>query len=426
MNILWFTNSPCGSIRRFSESAKTGGWMISLEDEIKKYTNINLSVAYISTTKESPFKYDGVTYYPIWKHIPKNKIKRVLSRFISYKRQDTIILPKLLDIVDIVKPDLIHIHGTEECYGLIQDVIKNIPIIFSIQGLIAPIKEKYFSGISYSDAKKYEPFIDKIKQVSIVNNYKSFLYRSTRENHYLSKANYIFGRTFWDKDCTLALNPKRKYYVVNEILRPEFYTKNWKGFISYNKIKIISTISNGIYKGFEIILKAAKLLKNYGNIDFEWHIAGYDAKTKWVHICEKTTHIRSEYANIIFHGRIDANELSDLLCESDIYVNVSHIENSPNSVCEAMILGMPVIASSSGGTSSLLEHEKDGILYQDGDPYILAGTIIELFQDKNKAIKYGISAREKALYRHDKSKIINELINGYNSIIKDFLFNVQE
>lgn len=35
MNILWFTNSPCGSIRRFSGSVKAGGWMISLEDEIK-------------------------------------------------------------------------------------------------------------------------------------------------------------------------------------------------------------------------------------------------------------------------------------------------------------------------------------------------------------------------------------------------------
>lgn len=144
MNILWFTNSPCGSIRRFSGSVKAGGWMISLEDEIKKCLNINLSVAFISKTKEKPFKYDGVTYYPIWKNIPRSKIKRVLYRFTSYEKQDSIILPKLLKVVDVVKPDLIHIHGTEECFGLIQDSVKNIPIVFSIQGLIAPYKEKYF------------------------------------------------------------------------------------------------------------------------------------------------------------------------------------------------------------------------------------------------------------------------------------------
>lgn len=417
MNILWFTNSPCGSIRRFSESAKTGGWMISLEDEIKKYTNINLSVAYISTTKESPFKYDGVTYYPIWKHIPKNKIKRVLSRFISYKRQDTIILPKLLDVVDIVKPDLIHIHGTEECYGLIQDVIKNIPIIFSIQGLIAPYKEKYFSGISYSDAKKYEPFIDKIKQVSIINNYKSFLYRSTRENHYLSKANYIFGRTFWDKDCTLALNPKRKYYVVNEILRPEFYTKDWKGYFSTDKISIVSIITAGLFKGMETLLKTATILKEYSNVSFEWHIVGYSSKDKYVQIAEKTTHIKSNNNNITFHGKLNAENLSDLLCKSDIYVHVSHIENSPNSVCEAMILGMPVIASYVGGTASILTNEKDGILVQDGDPYVLSGAILNYIKHPELAFNYAQSAKRKALVRHNRKNIVNELLIAYEDII---------
>lgn len=417
LNVLWFTLSPCGSIRRNNEVRVIQGWMISLEDEIKKCPNINLSVAYISKTKGKPFKYDGVTYYPICRNIPKNKIKRVLYRGKSYKKQDSIILPKLLNVVDIVKPDLIHIHGTEECFGLIQDTVKNIPIVFSIQGLIAPYTEKYFSGISYSDAKKHESFIDKVKQVSVINDYKSFLYRSVRENNYLLKADFIFGRTFWDRDCTLALNPKRKYYVVNEILREEFYTKKWKGFISDNKLKIVSTISGGIYKGFETILKTTTILKQYSHLDFEWHIAGYTSKTKLVHISEKITNTKSEDNNILFHGKIDADELSDLLCNSDIYVHVSHIENSPNSVCEAMMLGMPVIASYSGGTSSLLEHEKDGILYQDGDPYVLAGAIVELFQNKNKAMEYGSSARKKALCRHDKNRIINELITGYNSII---------
>lgn len=425
MNILWFTNSPCGSIRRFSGSVKAGGWMISLEDEIKKCPNINLSVAFISKTKEKPFKYDGVTYYPIWKNIPRSKIKRVLYRFTSYEKQDSIILPKLLNIVDIVKPDLIHIHGTEECFGLIQDTVKNIPIVFSIQGLIAPYKEKYFSGISFHDVNKYEKIMEKLRLVSVKNDYKSFCYRAIRENHYLANSKYILGRTFWDRNSTLALNPKRKYYVVNEILRPEFYAKQWKGFISDNKLKIVSTISGGIYKGFETVLKTAEILKRHSHLEFEWHIAGYTSRSKWVHISEKITNINSEDNNIVFHGRIEAEELSDLLCDSDIYVHVSHIENSPNSVCEAMMIGMPVIASYSGGTSSLLEHEKDGILYQDGDPYVLAGAIVELFQGKNKAIEYGSSARKKAFCRHDKNRILNELISGYNSIIKDFTVNVK-
>lgn len=420
MKILWFTNSPCGSVRRFSKTITSGGWMISLEDEIKKNPDIRLSVAYMSSVKESPFEYDGVNYYPVYREMPQNRIKRVLSRLEPYEAQDRRILPQLLEVVDAVRPDLIHIHGTEECFGLIQDVIKDTPIVFSIQGLIAPYKEKYFSGMAFHDVRKYESIQDKLKQVSVLNEYKSFCYRAERENHYLANAKYVLGRTFWDRDCTLALNPKRKYFIVNEILRDAFYRKRWNKEAFGKTVRLVSTISGGIYKGFETVLKTASLLSAYAGVDFEWHIAGYTGQTKWVKIAERITGIKVSDLPIVFHGRIDADKLSDLLVSSDIYVHVSHIENSPNSVCEAMLLGMPVIASFAGGTASLLEDGKEGLLYQDGDPYVLAGAIVNLQQDKDKAVSYGMAARERAVIRHDRMNIVNGLIDIYGLIIKDF------
>lgn len=422
MKVLWFSLSPCNSIKRNNSTHVIQGWMVSLENEIKKCKDIQLEVAFFTERAETPFDFEGVKYYPMRKYILNQNIglNRIIERSFSSKKKDKKALENMLEVIKLSNPDIIHIHGTEECFGLIQDVVKNIPIVFSIQGLIAPYTEKFFSGISFSDVKKYESFIDKVKQVSVVNNYKSFLYRSVRENHYLSKANYIFGRTFWDRDCTLALNPRRKYYVVNEILRPEFYIKQWKGFTSDNKIKIVSTISGGIYKGFETALKTAAILKQYSHLDFEWHIAGYTSRTKWVQICEKITNIKSENANIIFHGQIDSDELSDLLCNSDIYVQVSHIENSPNSICEAMIVGMPVIASYAGGTASIITNEQDGILLQDGDPYVLAGAIINLHKNPDKAIQYANLAYENAHIRHDKKQITERTLLNYETIIKDF------
>lgn len=420
MNILWFSLSPCGSLRMNNNARVIQGWMISLEDEVKKLVNVKLSVSYISSEEKPPFEYDGVNYFPVCRKIPQNGMKRVLARLKSYRKQDEEILPKLLNVVRTIKPDLIHIHGTEECFGLIQDVVKDIPIVFSIQGLIAPYKEKYFSGMPYHEVKRYEPVYKKIRQLSVVNDYKSFCYRAERENGYLSKAKYVFGRTFWDKDCTLALNLNRKYYVVNEILRNEFYQKRWNKTKFDSRLKLVSTISGGIYKGYETVLKTCRLLSEYSGVDYEWHIAGYDKNSKWVKIAEKITKVKLTDYPIVFHGRINADKLSDLLLSSDIYVHVSHIENSPNSVCEAMILGMPVIASYAGGTVSLLHDGEEGILVQDGDPYVLAGTIIDLWQNQDIAIKIGTTARDKALYRHDKNKIVNELVNGYQMILDDF------
>lgn len=423
MKILWFTNSPCGSIKRNPAlTVKSGGWLISLEAEIKKEKNIQLEVAYFSDKHEKSFAFENVKYYPMCrnKFDAGKGLSRIRERFISQEDKDKKALPIMLDVARQSQPDIIHIHGTEEAFGLLVKYIKDIPIVFSIQGMIAPYREKYFSGIPKKYAYKFDLLCDKIKGVGIKKSYQSFCYRAEREKQYLSQANYIFGRTFWDRDCTLALNPKRKYYVVNEILRPEFYKKQWKGFFSNNVIKIVSTISGGIYKGMETVLKAACLLKQYGNLKFEWHIAGYTSSTKWVRICEKMTGVLAKDCNIIFHGRIDAELLSDLLCKSDIYVHVSHIENSPNSVCEAMILGMPVIASYAGGTASLLKHEEDGILYQDGDPYVLAGAIIEMQQNPTMAYKYAQTAREHALNRHDKKQIVKEVIEGYSDIISNF------
>lgn len=422
MKVLWFSLSPCNSIRRNNITRVIQGWMISLENEIKKCNDIQLEIAYFTDKEEMPFIFEGVKYYPMNKSIFNQKygINRIIERHVSFKKKDKKAIKIMLDVIKQSQPDIIHIHGTEDSFGLITDYIKDIPIVFSIQGLIAPYKEKFFSGIPQQQAYKYDSLLDRVKGVGVRNSYKSFCYRAEREKLYLSKAQFIFGRTYWDKACTLALNPQRTYFIVNEILRPEFYTRQWKGFFSKEKIKIVSTISGGIYKGFETVLKTASILKQYSHINYEWHIAGYTPDSKWVNICEKTTKIYSKECNIVFHGRIDAEELSSLLCKSDIYVQVSHIENSPNSVCEAMILGMPIIASYAGGTSSLLRHKEDGVLYQDGDFYTLAGLIIDFSQHPDIATKYGKTAYNKAKERHNKERIINKLKNSYSAIINKF------
>lgn len=392
--------------------------MISMEDELKKIPQINLNVAYISDIIEDSYFYNNVQYYPIYNPYKKTKIGHILERIAPYNYIDKKILPQMIRIVKECKPDLIHIHGTEERFGLIADYIKDIPIVYSIQGILSPYKEKYFSGIPQNKAERYESLIDKIKFVSVYNAFKSFCFNSKRELHFLKNAQFIIGRTFWDKYITLAINPQRHYYIVNEILRSPFYKKEWKNSRPIGKkIILISTISGGIYKGFETILKTANILKSFTEINFEWLVAGYDSYSKWVKISECFTGLKHQKLNISLLGKLDSEKLSDYLCSSDIYCHVSHIENSPNSVCEAMLLGMPIVASYAGGTGSLLNNEKEGILVQDGDPYILAGEIVRLTKDFDLALSLGKNARIKALIRHDKTNIIDELITSYKSII---------
>lgn len=419
--ILWFSLSPCGSLRRSGAKKVIQGWMISLEDELKKCRDIDLHVAFFSDTENNSFEFEGVTYHPIFLPKSSSKIGRVLDRYKSIESIDKEMLPVMLDVVKVVRPDLIHIHGTEERFGLIQDEVKDIPIVFSIQGLIAPYKEKFFSGLPETATRRYESLIDKLKKVSYKDEYKSFVFRAKREVGFLNKARYVFGRTFWDKDITGMLNVNRKYYVVDEILRTPFYQAQWqKESFSKDRFQIMSTISGGMYKGYETVLKIAALLRQNTDLDFEWVIAGYDAQTKWVRISEKYTGIKSSDVNVrLQFGRLDADQLAERLTQSDVYVHVSHIENSPNSVCEAMMVGMPVIASYAGGTGSMLKNEKEGLLVQDGDPYAYAGALISLYKDFGYAKTLGQRARETALVRHDAKRVVAQLINAYQDILKN-------
>lgn len=420
LKILWFSLSPCGSLRRSGSLHVIQAWMISLEDEIKKRSDVKLSVAYFSDKKEAPFIYDGVTYYPM--HLPmwKGKVGRMLFRFRSIKKLDELLLPEMLDVVKSANPDLIHIHGTEERFGLIQQHVKDIPIVFSIQGLLAPYAEKYFSGFPKSYIRIHESLADKLKGVSEIKSFNNFKLRAHREIQYLQEAHYIIGRTLWDKTITGLFNPCRQYFVGDEILRKEFYHAVWNKDKWGNPLTLVSTISPGPYKGIETLLKAASILSRNLKCPLKWKVIGLDSSSKWAKMAVKLTGVSPDACGVKFCGKMTSDQMTPLMNQCDIYCHVSHIENSPNSVCEAMLLGMPVIASWAGGTSSMLEHQKEGLLVQDGDPYALAAAVSWLYCHFDQAKTYGESARLRASIRHDANRIGSNLVNTYQFIIGDF------
>jgi glycosyltransferase involved in cell wall biosynthesis len=113
---------------------------------------------------------------------------------------------------------------------------------------------------------------------------------------------------------------------------------------------------------------------------------------------------------------LDQETLTHLLVSSDVYCQTSHIENSPNSLCEAMLIGLPCVASAVGGTSSLLQNAKEGLLVQDGDQFALAGAIKALYSDIKLAVTYGTAARNRALKRHKPEDVLQTVLELYHSL----------
>lgn len=411
MKILWFANTPCNAAKILDPNLVIGGWLNALEDELVQNDEIELNICFYWTEIIKPFKDGKVNYYPI--NIPKRK--RALKRFISnYDEENEV--KKLIEVVKIIKPDLIHIHGTEYNFGLIQKYVDTTSVV-SLQGILGPYLEKYFSGIPKTATLYNEEIISKINLTSEIINYQRLKKSSIREQIILKNSSNIIGRTDWDRRIAKILSPKAKYYFGNEILRNSFYENIWKKESFGDNIRIVTIMSGGLYKGLETIAKTLLILKSNNLRNFTWYIIGQTENDSLSKIVKSWLNLSFDNINLKFMGKLKEKELIKALLDSDIYCQVSHIENSPNSVCEAMLLGMPIIASFAGGTDSILENKKEGILVQDGDSYSLAGTLLELSDNVDLARNFGYKARERALNRHDPKKIGNEYIEIYKNLL---------
>ncbi|NWJ51495.1 MAG: glycosyltransferase [Bacteroidetes bacterium] len=418
MKILWFANTPCSATEKLGVNINSGGWLKSLENELKKVPELKIAICFYSYQYIKPFIYKGTQFYPVQRKGKKNKISRLIKRIFFTQNNDGHEVKELLNIIKEFNPDIIHVHGTEENFGLVQFYTK-IPIVISIQGILNPIAEKYFSGIPYGIASRFENVILKLLASGFRQSYKLLEKNAKREKRILKESKHLIGRTDWDRRVTRILAPRSIYYSGNEILRSLFYKNVWGKEQFSDTLQLVTISGNAFYKGFEMIVNTTQILKEYTDLKFVWKVIGLNESNSIVNLIKKWKNVDFQSLNIELMGSKSENEIVAILLDSDIYCQISHIENSPNSLCEAMLLGMPIIATDAGGTSSLIKDQKEGILIQDGDSYSFAGAIIELFTNFKMASEYSKVARKCSLQRHNRTFVKDEYLKTYNEIIEN-------
>lgn len=420
MKVLWLANTPCEAIDYLSgEIIKSGGWLYALCQQLKIISEVELHVAFISGHTMASFEYKGVGYHPIWRKGNDSRIGRYLNRHVNpiARRNELNEKYQCLQIIRDIKPDIIHIQGSEEFFGLItQSDEITMPVVLSIQGVQNACCQKFYSGISRKELTSGETIFSKVLRNGFDEQFKVLNQRAERERIIFKTMRYVIGRTSMDRRCALALNPQTQYFTVDEILREEFMSAIWEMHEPHECFNIVTTISSGLYKGLEVIYQTAQLLTNL-QFPFRWKVIGLASSDKIVRMTERLYKLCANDIHIELLGVKTAQDIVNIMQCSDIYIQVSHIENSPNSLCEAMALGMPIIASNVGGTSSMLKDGTEGILLQDGNQYELAGAIIEAKRHYSKAVAMGENARIRAQERHNPTNVIRELLRVYQQLI---------
>ncbi|WP_303195073.1 glycosyltransferase family 4 protein [Thomasclavelia spiroformis] len=311
--------------------------------------------------------------------------------------------------------DVIHLWGLE--YDYISDFIQFLDIqnmlgkvILSIQGICEYIGLHYCEGLPYKIAHR-KTLRDWIKRDNIIAQQKMFLNKAKIEKYNLKKLKHISGRTTFDEQYVKINSPDTRYYHCEEGLRQEFYKLKWD-ILKCKKNRIF--MSQGYYsiKGLHIALEALNSLKQIVP-DIELVVAGMNPVPNKKH---KDSSYARYIRNIIkkynlensvkFLGQLSQKEMVEEYLKCHVFILPSLIENSPNSVCEAMLLGVPTVASYVGGVPDLIKHKETGYLYQWNASYMLASHLKELLASDKLCQNIGMEAREVALYRHDIKRII--------------------
>ena len=416
MRILFLVYSPQDLLAADVNNGITKcPWIDSLFEELKNYENISLAVALpINSNQLQKYKKDNIKLYGLPNSKERNIFKKAFHKLI-FTGESVKINSHIKAVVDDFDPDIVQTFGSENPFALIIPEL-NKPVILHIQGFLLVWQGKYFAGISRCEQLIYSRLKDLLLLRGSFNGYFTFRKRAKVEEKAIVGCKYFMGRTSFDKRIISLLSPKSTYYHCEEFIRKEFFVKQWN-FPLENEIVCISTLNGTTYKGVDLLIETSMVLKKHSSFTYKFKICGASSNDEFVEMLKKKYRKDNSFENIEFLGKLSASELITQLCNSNFYVHPSYMENSPNSICEAMVLGMPIVATNVGGVGTLITDKIEGIVVQEGDPYSFAAAILELTKNYKFAELLGKNAREKAIIRHDPNKIGMRLLDIYNKVL---------
>lgn len=413
--IIWLCNTLVPEAAEYFgvRSSKPESWISAVYNDIKN--NADISLVYLFPTRGDckEAELDGVNFISYSEHNPNSYYEIQVEEFRRLLEKN--------------KPSVIHIFGTEmphsyamtkacEEAGLIDH------LVVSIQGLVSIYAKHYTAYLPYDVVKK-RTVRDLIKKDSILKQKDGFIQRGQYEEMTLRMVKHVIGRTEWDRVCVERINTSVHYYHCNETLRKAFYGNRWNSEKAEKHTVFLSQWYSPI-KGLHLLLEAVgELVTEYPDLKIfttgdSFIPTNWKEKLKLSEYKKYCLGLIKQYGlegKIEFLGYLNEEEMCKTFLRSNVFICPSSIENSPNSVGEAMLLGMPIVAADVGGMKSILK-ENEGFLYPADAPYMMAYFMRQVFDGNVE--KMCLKAREHALQTHDPEKNMDTLLSIYNEIGK--------
>jgi len=424
MRVLWVCNImlPAVAERLHMESSVKEGWVsgiLSRYLEMEAECNVQLGIAF--PINEMLAQYRDVY---VWNGVRVHCYGFCENMSTAELYQKSLEV-RFEDILNDFKPDVVHVFGTEYPHALaVAKAMKNPQkLLVGIQGVISLCAEEYQAELPKRVVMR-KTFRDFIKKDGITDQQHKFALRGKNEVRVLKIAGNVTGRTGFDKEFCAKVNANAEYYLMNETMRPCFYEGVWEPE-KCNKHRIFFSQADYPLKGFHFLLQAMPLiLEKYP--DAEIAVAGNDiirtgvlgriklpSYGKYLAGLTRKLHLKDK---VQFLGKLSAEEMKREYLKCHTFVCASVLENSPNSVAEAMLLGVPIVCANVGGVPSMVTDQKEGLLFEKGNVKQLADAIIKIWDEEGLAERLGKTAKIRAHKTHDGEQNFKRLLEIYQAI----------
>jgi len=381
MNILWL--APVALIDNRNTQPAT--WVMTLAKALA-INNVNLTIVnYNSKIKKDVVEIEYENIKIVYIKTPKLKLD-----FITFFQLRIYKVKKYIQKI-AYDFDILHIHGTEHQYEAMSIGLK-IPKVISIQGVM----HKY---VKFIPASRYKQFLE--WRLSAFYETKYF------------KKNYCYScRTHWDSAIIRSSNPQAKIYMIWEMIREEFFYDHF----SSKKENILFVGGKNPVKGLkELLFAYDNSLQSHG---LKLIVLGVCSIKDVQSIINEEGLKSIDIKNIDCRGMQDARGMIKAYEESYCLVHPTYIDNSPNSVCEAQLAGLPVIATDVGGVSSLIENLQTGLLIEN-KPKAIEIAVKKLYDDDLLREYISKESRWVARKRHNPKIILSKTISMYKELINE-------
>ena len=227
----------------------------------------------------------------------------------------------------------------------------------------------------------------------------------------ISEFNKRYLRTMFSK---VLLEDKIK--IVHCGIDPKLFTESYLKEKESSDFVIVGIGQLDPRKGFHILVEACKVLSDR-NEQFLCYIIGEGPERKKLETLISNYHLDRQ---VFLRGKVKQEELRLFLKSVDVSVlpciwdKSGDMDGIPVALMETMSMGIPSVSTTVSGIPELIEHEKNGLLFEPSDYAGLANILQRLKHDKDLCKVLGKNGRMKVVHEFNIDNSCLKLIDLFN------------